>query len=196
MTRILPLILILLSVSPERLAAQEPLQSIQATVESLLDVLYGAKRPSSVRAVEKQLRSTMEKRYSFEIVVQRALGRNRQKAKPAELKQIVSLTTDLMIRTYSKRFSGAKRPQVTYGKVQDLGRNRVEIKSNALLQGAQYQVIYRMANTEKGWQIYDLVIEGVSLVANYRKQFDSHFQGGGSTAKLIAQLESQIASTK
>lgn len=196
MTRILPLILILLSISPLRLDAQEPLRGIRATVDSLLDVLYGPQRPSSLRAVEKKLRTTMEKRYSFNIVVQRALGRNRQKATPAELKQIVSLTTDLMIRTYSKRFSGAKRPQVTYGKAKSLGKSRVEIKSHALLQGAKYQVIYRMAKTEQGWQIYDLVIEGVSLVANYRKQFDSHFQGGGSSAKLIAQLKSQIGSTK
>ena len=66
----------------------------------------------------------------------------------------------------------------------------------ANLQGAKYELVYRMAKTPSGWEIYDLVIEGVSLVANYRKQFDQHFAKGSSAKDLVARLQAQIDSAK
>ncbi len=176
--------------------AEEPRTSIEATVNGLLEILYGDSRPATVAAREKALRRTIEKHYSFDVVVQRALGTNRKRVAPAELKQIIGLTTDLMIRTYSKRFAASKRPQVTYGRTKDIGRGRVELTSTAILKGAKYKVVYRMAKTTSGWQLYDLVIEGVSLVANYRKQFDQHFGKGASAKQLIARLKSQVDSAR
>lgn len=175
--------------------AQEPRSSIERTVNSLLDIIYSG-TPTSAAKRETALRKAVEKHYSFDIVVQRALGTNRKRVSPGELKQIVALTTQLMIRTYSKRFSGARRPTVSYGQAKPIGKGRVELKSVANLQGAKYQVVYRMAKTRSKWEIYDLVIEGVSLVANYRKQFDQHFARGASAQDLIARLRAQIDSAK
>lgn len=177
-------------------AAQEPRTSIEATVDSLLGILYGSARPKSVQAREKALRKAIEKRYSFDVVVQRALGANRRNVSTAELKQVISLTTDLMIRTYSKRFAASRRPEVSYGKAKDIGKGRVELVSTAKLDGAKYKIMYRMAKTPSGWQIYDLVIEGVSLVANYRKQFDQHFRKGQNAKQLITRLKRQINSAR
>lgn len=181
---------------PSAAWAEEPRSSIEATVNALLEILYGAKKPDSVEDRENAVRRAIEKRYSFDVVVQRALGANRRRLSPAELEQIVSLTTDLMIRTYSKRFAAAQRPQVTYGETRDVGRGRVELSSKAKLGEGTYGVIYRMAKTPSGWQIYDIVIEGVSLVANYRKQFEQHFSRGLDGAELIAQLKKQIDSAR
>lgn len=190
------LLLTLLATLPWSLAiAQEPRTGIEKTVNALLDILYGP-QPASVAAREKAVRRAIEKQYSFDVVVQRALGANRQRVSPGELKQIIGLTTDLMIRTYSKRFAAVTRPEVTYGTVREIGRGRVELSSIARIDGAKYEVVYRMAKTSSGWQIYDLVIEGVSLVANYRKQFDQHFGKRGTAAELIARLKSQIDSAR
>jgi phospholipid transport system substrate-binding protein len=182
--------------SPSVSAAEEPRAGIEATVNSLLSILYGSGGSSSVAAREKAVRKAIEKRYSFDVVVQRALGTNRRRVSARELKQIIGLTTDLMIRTYSKRFAAASRPRVTYGRMRQIGRGRVEVVSKASIGGADYEVVYRMAKTSSGWQISDLVIEGVSLVANYRKQFDQHFARGGSAKQLIARLRNQITSSR
>ena len=52
---------------------------------------------------------------------------------------------------------------------------------------------YRLARLESGWQVYDLLVEGVSIVSNYRKQFDSHFLKKGGD-ELIDQLETKLES--
>ncbi len=192
--RFLTPILLILTLGLSDLAAQEPRRGIEKTVNELLGIIYGKSTSTQVR--EKQLSAAIKKRYPLDVVVQRALGRNRSKVSKGELKQIIDLTTTLMIRTYSKRFSGASRPQVSYGKVKELGGGKVELASTAVIQGSKYKVVYRLAKTRSGWQLYDLNIEGVSMVANYRKQFDSHFQRRGTAAQLIAKLQSQIASAR
>lgn len=174
-------------------AQEEPSASIAATVENLLDILYGPKASKSTSEREKQLRAVIDKRYPFDTMVLRALGRNRTKLKPTEINEITSLTTGLIIRTYSKRFSGAKRPTIQYGKTKSLGSGKVELQSDVKLDGSNYQVIYRCAKTEKGWTIYDIIIEGVSLTANYRKQFDDHFRTA-TAAAMIAKLKDQLNS--
>lgn len=186
------LILLLLSLAPAPSHAQgEPQNSIASTVNELLDILYGENRARTLEEREKRLHEVIEKRYSFELIVQRALGRSLSKVSDAEQKKIVRLTTDLIIRTYSKRFSAAKRPTVSYGKTTSLGQGKVELPSTVNLDGSKYQLLYRCAKIDGKWVIYDIVIEGVSLAANYRKQFDDHFQNG-TADQLIERLESLL----
>lgn len=193
MMKHLILILSFLSLLASFAAAQgEPQGSIAATVDDLLEVLYGTNRPRTLEEKESRLRSVIEKRYSFDLIVQRALGRNRSKISAGEQQEIVRHTTDLIIRTYCKRFSAANRPSVSYGKASNLGQGKVELPSTVTLDGSKYQLFYRCAKIDGGWVIYDIVIEGVSLSANYRKQFDDHFQKG-TASQLIDRLKSLLA---
>ena len=66
---------------------------------------------------------------------------------------------------------------------------RVEIPTTLIYKGSQYNVTYRMEESE-GWRITDVLIEGVSFVANYRTQFDATFKKGGSTAVIDALSQS------
>jgi phospholipid transport system substrate-binding protein len=67
----------------------------------------------------------------------------------------------------------------------------VEVPTTLLYQGNQYSVIYRLEEAE-GWRITDVVVEGVSFVANYRAQFDAQFKRGGSDAVIDALSESVV----
>ena len=60
-----------------------------------------------------------------------------------------------------------------------------------ILQGSRYSVIYRMEK-EEGWKVTDVVIEGVSMVANYRSQLDDKFKRGGADA-VISSLNESVA---
>ena len=60
------------------------------------------------------------------------------------------------------------------------------------LSDKKINVSYRLAKLESGWQVYDLIAEGISIVSTYRKQFDSHFLKGDGD-ELIDQLETKIS---
>jgi phospholipid transport system substrate-binding protein len=70
----------------------------------------------------------------------------------------------------------------------------VEVPTTTLYKGSRYEVIYRQEAAEK-WRITDVVIEGVSMVANYRTQFDAEFKSGGANAVINA-LKKSVASSK
>lgn len=191
MSKLLTLTL-LVAFFPSTLSAQEPKAGISATVEELLAILYGPNRPSTLAKREVKVQQAIEKRYSLGTIVERALGRNRAKATASQRKEITRLTTALIVRTYARRFSGASRPTVSYGEVANLGKGRFELPSTVKLGGSNYSVRYRCSKVNGRWALYDIVIQGVVLSANYRKQFDSHFRKG-TAAELISKLKSQLA---
>ena len=76
-------------------------------------------------------------------------------------------------------------PEVAYKSVSSPAPGKVEVSTNTLYKGSRYEVVYRLADLPgKGWRITDIVIEGVSMVRNYRDQFDAQFKSGGPRAVL------------
>jgi phospholipid transport system substrate-binding protein len=73
----------------------------------------------------------------------------------------------------------------------DLGDGKKEVPAVARYQGNAVAVAYRVEHASKGWIIYDVVIEGVSLAANYRAQFEEIRQKSGG-ANLLAAMESKL----
>jgi phospholipid transport system substrate-binding protein len=65
----------------------------------------------------------------------------------------------------------------------------VDVPTKMVYQGSHYSVTYRMEQ-ESGWKITDVVIEGVSLIANYRSQLDAQFKKGGAESVLSSLTQS------
>ncbi|HEX4201201.1 MAG TPA: ABC transporter substrate-binding protein, partial [Chthoniobacterales bacterium] len=79
------------------------------------------------------------------------------------------------------------------GKTVSLSPDRCEIPTRVTApNGEPYAVVYRLINLSGGWRIYDVLIEGVSFVANYRAQFDDLVRRGGAAA-VIKTLEAKLA---
>jgi phospholipid transport system substrate-binding protein len=166
--------------------------AVEGTVNEVLEIIYGAGRGSSLSERELQVERALGKTFAYDVFVGRALGRNRSKLTDAQFKSVSELTVRLMVKTYVKQFAGAQRPTVVYGSAKDLGGHQAELSSTVTLGSDKFDVRYRSAKLVQGWRVYDILIEGVSLVSNYRKQFDSHFNRGDA-AGLISKLESQLA---
>jgi phospholipid transport system substrate-binding protein len=181
----------LISLCSPLIAEEQPEVKLQKTIEEFIDVLY---QDVEVTVEEKrdQVLAVLEKSFSFDLLVRRTLGRNWQKLDESQQKQIVSLATDLMIHSYTRVFNKGVRPTVTFQKPLELSKNKIEISSVLVLPDNKINLSYRLARLESGWQVYDLIVEGVSLVSNYRKQFDAHFlkqDGDALIEKLEAKLE-------
>lgn len=154
-------------------SAAGPEERLQSTVGDLLDFLYESKSSAerSDPETEKTVREIIERDFSFETIARQALGREWLKLEDSEREEFVDLFSTLLIRTYTERFSGASRPSVEWSSGYQLKKARMEIPSVVNVDGDDFDVAYRLINQDGSWSVYDVIIEGVSLVGNYRSQF-------------------------
>ena len=170
-------------------AEDAPAERLEGTIDRVLDVL--SENESSYETKREQVHAILDAQFNFEAMVKGALGRNRKELSEAEMEQVTSLVTDLLIRAYLREFSDKDRPDVSYKKPVELTKNKIEVPSIITLDGKDVNLTYRLARLKSGWQVYDLIIEGVSMVRNYREQFDQHFQTKG-VPELIELITKKI----
>ena len=174
------------------MASNEAAESrLKSSVDQVVAITKASKdRPSLIAKVQPVL----EKILDFQIMTRRAVGPGWQQFTPQQQKEATSLFTTLILRTYTAKFTPGEYPDVIYKTYSSPAPGRVEIPTTAQYKGNRYDVVYRMEDKE-GWLITDVMIEGVSLVANYRSQFDSEFKQGGVNAVLQA-LQRSVSESK
>jgi phospholipid transport system substrate-binding protein len=153
--------------------------------KSVGEVIAIAKDSKSPSALRESLSPVLMKSISFDTMTRRAIGPGWRQFTESQQKEATRLFTTLIIRTYSSKFTPGELPEISYKTPQYPAPGRVEIATKTLYKGSRYEVIYRLEETG-GWRITDVVIEGASLVANYRTQFDAEFKEGGVDAVLNA----------
>jgi len=163
--------------------AQTPAeQRVRSTNDDIIAI--AVKVPNNEVLIQK-VRPVLEKNVSFAAMTRRAIGPGWRTFTPEQQKKAISLFTDLIIRRYAGRYTIGERPEVSYKAPTTPAPGRAEIPTQVLYKGSRYEVIYRSEQSED-WRITDLVVEGVSLVGNYRSQFDAAFRKGGAEAVLNA----------
>ena len=171
---------------------EAPKSALESTIYELLELLhannvqlpYDAKREEIIRILDRQ--------FSFDVIIQRALGRNWKLLDDNQQKQVSSLVTDLVLQAYTKELQDGPKPVFTFNEPEVLSKSKIEIDSTAELNGNKVNLSYRLANIRgRGWQVYDVLVEGISMVSNYRKQFDEHFQTK-SASDLINLLKDKL----
>ncbi len=156
------------------------------------DVLAAADRASNTTALAVSLRPILLKYISFDAMTRRAVGPGWRQFTADQKKKATQLFTTLIIRGYSSKFTPGEHPAVTFKAAREPAPGRVEVPTTLLYQGSRYEVTYRLEQ-EEGWRITDVVIEGVSLVANYRTQFDAQFKKDGANAVIGALTQAEAA---
>jgi phospholipid transport system substrate-binding protein len=135
-----------------------------------------------------------DKHFAFETTTRLAVGPAWREFTPEQRTRATSLFSRLIIRTYADRINGDKPPEIAFGTPVELRADRVEVPSRVAVDGQSYAVTYRLEldKTENRWRIYDVVAEGVSLISNYRSQFDPIVRRSGANGLLEA-IEKQLA---
>lgn len=187
---ILPFLLIQGTV---RASTEEAENRLKASVDKVVAV---AKSAPDRKALIAGVKPVLENILSFDAMTRRAVGPGWRQFTPEQQKEAIRLFTTLILRTYTAKFTPGELPGVEYKTASCPAPNRVEIPTTSLYKGSRYDVIYRLEETDGApWRITDVVIEGVSMIANYRTQFDSQFKQGGADA-VIASLNRSVAESK
>ena len=101
--------------------------------------------------------------------------------------KFTALFVNLLRQTYLDRISKYTDEQVVIQQVAEVNR-KVHIYTDLISQGENISMLYKFYRTGNGWKIYDLEVEGISLIVSYRKQFDQ-ILSSGNIDDLIRQLE-------
>ena len=150
--------------------AGAPTESVKEYTDAVVKVLEDQSlKPTDRRAAVRKLATEA---FDVQETARRALGPHWQQRSPAEREEFVQLFADLLERTYINKidFYGGEKLKFTDEKIDGdhaIVRGKVITK-----QGTEVPVEARMINRSNRWQIYDIVIENISLVGNYRSQFD------------------------
>jgi phospholipid transport system substrate-binding protein len=172
-------------------APADPATQLRSEIDQILSIAYSGQ---SSDTLANRARPLLEKDFSFELVTRQAIGPGWRQFSPAEQQKTTDLFSRLVIRIYAARVVGTQRPNITYGKAVTLAPNRCEIQTRVTSASSDkpFSVVYRLIDLPGGWRIYDVLIEGVSFVANYRAQFDDLVRRGGAAA-VIKSLEAKLA---
>jgi len=159
--------------------------------EGMDEVLAVANHSPGGREMAEKGQPILEKRICFESMTRRAIGPGWRQFSPAQQVEATRLFTKLIIRSYSNKFTPGEEPEIKYLKGTSPAPGKTEIPTTILYKGSRYSIVYRMENRGK-WLVTDILAEGVSLIANYRAQFDELYKKGGVDA-VMSSLKDSVA---
>jgi phospholipid transport system substrate-binding protein len=172
----------------------EPTEKIRQTTDKILSLLADAslKKPSKIEERGRLIRKAVDERFNWEEMARRSLARHWAPRTDEEKKEFIRLFGELLERTYMSKVEGYSGEKVLYEgeKVEeDYATVKVKIVTK---KNVDIPVEYRLKNEGNDWLVYDISIEGVSLVNNYRTQFSSIITQS-SYENLVKKLKEKVA---
>jgi phospholipid transport system substrate-binding protein len=151
-----------------------PTEEIRTAIDQGIEILKSAKLDNSKQRsqVINQLREIVYTRFDFEEMAKRSLGSHWRRLNPQQQKEFVSAFTELLETTYADKIDLYEGQQVEYiGETID--KNYAEVNTRVIGKNRQtYTVDYKLHEIGAKWRIYDVIAENISLVNNYRSQFN------------------------
>ncbi|HEX9787741.1 MAG TPA: ABC transporter substrate-binding protein [Candidatus Binatia bacterium] len=165
---------VLLAATVGSARAGAPAEQIKSAIEKVVTILQDPKLESDAKRPERldQLRQAVYPKFDFAEMAKRSLGAQWQRRSADEQRQFVKLFTELMENAYMSNLEGYDGEKVVIaGEKQD--KEFAEVETRVVTKkGENIAVNYRLHQTGGAWKIYDVVIENISLVNNYRSQFN------------------------
>jgi phospholipid transport system substrate-binding protein len=165
---------ILLFMQPVWAAAGAAEDQVRQTTDKLLEILKDPrlKGEGSKDERREKLKEVIYQRFDFTEMAKRSLGSEWRRRTPEEQKEFVKLFTDLLERAYLDQIESYSGEKIQYLKERE-GDNYAEVATKIVdNKGQEYSVNYRLHKLNGDWKVYDVVIEDISLINNYRSQFN------------------------
>ena len=169
-----------------------PTDQLKTSVDRVIRLLEDPTLKTDAKVKERRaaIRKEAENILDFQETAKRALGPHWQRISEREQQEFVSLFSDLLEHAYISKIERYTGEKITYtGEAGD--GDLVTVKTRFITkQGTEIPIDYRMLRRADRWLAYDVVIEGVSLVANYRVQFDKIVRTA-SYADLVTRMKNK-----
>jgi phospholipid transport system substrate-binding protein len=179
----------------------EPMNLVRDGIEEIRSVFQNKElmKPANAGKRNAKLRSIVEKRFNFEEMARRSLGRHWKERTPEEREEFVNLYTRLLEDTYLRLVDRYQ------AEIQEHTRDRVVYvderidgtyaRVRTIIQAKQEKEVpveYRLIEKDGQWKVYDVIATGVSMIGNYRSQF-SQIMSSGTFGDLLKRIRDKIA---
>jgi phospholipid transport system substrate-binding protein len=154
-------------------AQQEAMTTVKGHVDNVLKVLRNPalKGEKGESAKKAQIEAEADKLFDYVELSKRTLGLNWNRFSGEQRREFVQLYRSLLEETYIDRITAYTNERVSFVQAVPLGDSAVEVRSVVVTKTGEVPIYYRTLNVSGQWKVYDVIIEGVSLTANYRSQF-------------------------
>lgn len=153
--------------------AATPTASIQGAIDGVIKILNtdSLKGDAKRKIRRDKIRGAIGPSFSFEAMSRRSLGKYWKKLSDAEKSEFVEVFGTMIENSYISKLEKYTDEKVLYEK-ETIRKSSAEVRTKVITSsGTKIPINYRMSNKTGDWLIYDVVVEGVSLVRNYRSQF-------------------------
>lgn len=179
-----------LSLSFTSIAEDGPLELVQKTADDVLSVL---KSDKSLQEDKEKIYQLAEEKilpnFDLDRISMLVLGKAWRKINEDQQQKFKAEFKTMLLRTYAVALGKYKDQEIDFKPLRmEPTDNKATVKSQIIQDGAQpISVDYTLAKKDNAWKVFDIVIEGVSLVTNYRSQFASEIKNNGIDS-LISKL--------
>ena len=177
------MILLPLALSQPALAQEAPDVLVKRVAEDVLTTIRSDKdlQAGNQTKIKQLIETKLAPNFDFARMTALAVGRNWGSASAEQQKQLTDQFRTLLVRTYSGALAGYRDNTMDYKPLRmNAGDSEVIVRTEVRRPGqVPVQIDYNLANTPEGWKAYDVAVAGVSLVTNYRGEFNDMVKGSG-----------------
>ena len=159
-----------------KVAPPDPTQRVRQGIERVLSIVQDKTLTQEQRY--EQIRAIVDKHFDFRSMSQSVLATNWQKASPEERRRFVDFFSEYLENTYFGAIDAYTGEQIEYGEGKVRG-DRALVDTFIVTKTARIPVTYKLKLNDGDWYAYDVIIEGVSLVNNYRRTFSAIIREDG-----------------
>jgi phospholipid transport system substrate-binding protein len=165
------------------LAQESPDQTVKRVSEETVQAIKAD--PKIIAGDAARIREVIEQKllpnFDFTRMTALAMGRNWKQATPEQQKQLTDEFRTLLVRTYSNALTQYRDEKIEVRPLRaDANASEVTVRSEVIRPGRPpVQIDYGMTRTPQGWKAYDVIVGGVSLVSNYRDEFNEQVKTSG-----------------
>ena len=154
--------------------AGPPLDAVQSNVNKVLEVLRDPKlKAASAKEIEKEkLRLIYERMFDDVELSKRTLSRHWNSMNVAQRKEFVLLFRQVLEKAYIDKILAYTDEKIVFERETMVSETQAEIQTKIVTPSKEIPIFYRVILKDGAWKVYDIVIENVSLVLNYRTQFN------------------------
>lgn len=172
--------------------ADEPLKVIETRIDRIIKILGDKSLKEDVKV--KKLETAADETFDYVYLSRMTLGRNWLNFDDDQRSEFIELFRRLLEKNYMGQLLQYSDEKVVFRRQTMLSETRAEVSSNVVARDKTIPIAYRLIRRDGDWKVYDLVIEGVSLVSNYRTQFND-ILSRQTPAEMLSILRKKVAET-
>lgn len=195
--RLSAVLLALILATAPFLAAHADTAAADVVLKTSIDGVLNALNNKDFTADQRwdEVRSLSLKRFDLERMGKLTLGQaNWSKLNADQQKEFVSLFTNLLLRSYSKRLDEYSGERIEFGKTEG-DATKASVDTLLVSKDRKVPVQYKLYSADGDWRVYDVVIDGVSIIRTYRTQYDDYLKAN-SAEQFIAMIREKSAADK